>query len=94
MKAPKYQLKDHPWIDLLVVLMTLVFTLTASSIVLFEILKLNPEDSINQLLPATISNLLLVFVFMPLLYKLPSYLLVPDIIFTTRNPYSTFFIWF
>lgn len=72
MKTAKYQLKDHPWIALIVVLITLIFTLAASSIVLFEILNLNSEDSINQVLPATISNLLLLFAIIPLLYKLPS----------------------
>ena len=71
MKPAKYQLKDHPWIALIVVLITLVFTLTASSVVLFEILKMNPEEPINQILPATIANLLLLFFITPLLFKLP-----------------------
>ena len=72
MKNAKYQLKDHPWMALIVVLITLVFVLAASSIVLFGIMKMNPDDSINQILPATISNLLLLFVIIPLLFKLPS----------------------
>ena len=71
MKPAKYQLIDHPWTGLIVILITLVFTLAVSSIVLFEILNLNPEDSINQILPATISNLLLLFAIIPLFYKLP-----------------------
>jgi len=71
MKSAKYQLKDHPWIALILIVITLVLTLAATSIVLFEILNLNPEDSINQILPATIANLLLLFVIIPLFYKLP-----------------------
>jgi membrane protease YdiL (CAAX protease family) len=71
MKTAKYQLKDHPWIALVVVLFSFVFLLNVCSIVLFEILQLNPQDPINQILPATISNLLLLFVIIPLLFKLP-----------------------
>jgi membrane protease YdiL (CAAX protease family) len=71
MKTAKYQLKDHPWIALVVVLFSFVFLLNVCSIVLFEILQLNPQDRINQILPATISNLLLLFVIIPLLFKLP-----------------------
>ena len=67
----KYQLKDHPWTTLVVVLFTFVFLLNVCSIVLFEILRLNPQDRINQILPTTISNLLLLFVIIPLLFKLP-----------------------
>jgi len=72
MKSAKYQLKDHPWIALILIIITLVLILAATSIVLFEVLNLNPEDSINQILPATISNLLLLFVIIPFFYKLPS----------------------
>ena len=72
MKATRYQLKEHPWIASLVILITLVFILLVASIVLFEILELNRENSINQILPATIANLILLLVFIPFLFKLPS----------------------
>jgi membrane protease YdiL (CAAX protease family) len=72
MKSAKYQLKDHPWIALILIITTLVLILAATSIVLFKVLNLNPEDSINQILPATISFLLLLFAIIPLFYKLPS----------------------
>jgi membrane protease YdiL (CAAX protease family) len=66
----KYQLKDHPWTTLVVVLFTFVFLLNVCSIVLFEILRLNPQDQINQILPSTISNLTLILIT-PFLFKLP-----------------------
>jgi membrane protease YdiL (CAAX protease family) len=71
MKPARYQLKDHPWIALIIVLLTLVFFLVALSIVMFGIIKLNPDDSINQTLPAAFSNLILLFFVIPLLFKLP-----------------------
>ena len=71
MKTAKYQLKDHPWMALVVVLFSFVFLLNAISIVLFEILQLNPQDRINQILPSTISHLLLILIITPLLFKLP-----------------------
>ena len=70
MKTTKYQLKDHPWMALVVVLFTFVFLINACSIVLFEILQLNPQDRINQILPSTISHLLLIIIT-PRLFKLP-----------------------
>lgn len=72
MKPAKYQLKDHPLIALLLIIITFVFTVAVTSIVLFEVLNLSSEDSINQILPVTISNLLLLFVIIPLVYKLPN----------------------
>jgi membrane protease YdiL (CAAX protease family) len=72
MKPAKYQLIDHPWIALLLIIITFVFTVAVTSIVLFEVLNLSSEDSINQILPVTISNLLLLFVIIPLVYKLPN----------------------
>jgi membrane protease YdiL (CAAX protease family) len=71
MKTIKYKLKDHPWMALVVVLFSFVFLLDACSIILFEILQLNPQDRINQILPSTISNLLLIVIITPLLFKLP-----------------------
>jgi len=71
MKTTKYQLKDHPWMALVVVLFSFVFLINACSIVLFEILQLNPQDRINQILPSTISHLLLIVIISPLLFKLP-----------------------
>lgn len=71
MKTAKYQLKDHPWIALIVVLITLVFLIAVSSTVLFEIIKIDPNAAINQNLPATLANLLLVFVVVPFLFRLP-----------------------
>jgi membrane protease YdiL (CAAX protease family) len=71
MKAAKFQLKEHPWIALILVLITFVFVLNITSIILFEVLRLNTEDSIIQTLPAAITNFILLFIIIPFLYKLP-----------------------
>jgi len=71
MNTTKYQLKDHPWMALFVVLFSFVFLINACSIILFEILQLNPQDRITGILPSTISNLLLILIITPLLFKIP-----------------------
>lgn len=71
MKTAKYHLKDHPWMALVVVLFSFAFLLNASFVVLFEILHLNPHDRLNQILPSTISHLIVIVIIVPKLFKLP-----------------------
>jgi membrane protease YdiL (CAAX protease family) len=97
MKPSKYRLKDHPWTALIVVMITLVVLLIAASIVLFEILKLNPEARINQALPATLANLTLIFLVVPFLYRLPKGKVplnryIRDIGLSRLQPFSSLFL--
>jgi membrane protease YdiL (CAAX protease family) len=71
MKTAKYRLKDHPWVALVVVLIAIVITMSATSIFLYEILQFNFDNSLIQTLPAAISNLLIVFIIVPFWFKIP-----------------------
>lgn len=71
MEKRKFHLYEHPWLSLLVFIITTVFSIALSGIVIFGIMKL-PEDSpIVQFAQGMSYHILTIFILVPFVLRLP-----------------------
>lgn len=67
----KFRLHEHPWMSLLVFIITTVFSIALSGTVIFWLMKL-PEDSPTvQFTQGMLYHILTIFIFVPLVLHLP-----------------------
>ena len=71
MEKRKFQLYEHPWLSLLVFIITTVFSILLSGIVIFGIMKLPENSPTVQFVQGMSYHILTIFILVPFVLHLP-----------------------
>jgi membrane protease YdiL (CAAX protease family) len=67
----KFKFIDHPWITFWALLILIIISILLSAIFINELTQLPPNDPFSQLARSLVGHLLMVFLFIPFILRLP-----------------------
>jgi membrane protease YdiL (CAAX protease family) len=66
-----FKFVDHPWISFWILLILIIISILLSAIFIFGLIRLPPNNPLSQFTQSLFGHLLLVFLFIPFILRLP-----------------------